>query len=141
MKKAICFTLCLLTFFFISGCNSMNFSKKSTETGTYVNDEVSLEIKNDSIDNSGLVLLISNKTNTDLTYDSTYFIEQKKDGVWYSSDNEQYFNALAILLESKATNEFEVDFETTLPQGEYRIIKSINVSTGSIPLMVDFKIS
>ena len=51
MKKAICFTLCLLTFFFISGCNSMNFSKKSTETGTYVNDEVSLEIKNDSIDN------------------------------------------------------------------------------------------
>ena len=54
MKKAICFTLCLLTFFFISGCNSMNFSKKSTETGTYVNDEVSLEIKNDSIDNSGV---------------------------------------------------------------------------------------
>ena len=93
MKKAICFTLCLLTFFFISGCNSMNFSKKSTETGTYVNDEVSLEIKNDSIDNSGLVLLISNKTNTDLTYDSTYYIEQKKNGVWYSSDNEQYFNA------------------------------------------------
>ena len=90
MKKAICFTLCLLTFFFISGCNSMNFSKKSTETETYVNDEVSLEIKNDSIDNSGLVLLISNKTNTDLTYDSTYYIEQKKNGVWYSSDNEQY---------------------------------------------------
>lgn len=119
----------------------MNFSKKSTETGTYVNDEVSLEIKNDSIDNSGLVLLISNKTNTDLTYDSTYYIEQKKNGVWYSSDNEQYFNALAILLKSKVTNEFEVDFETTLPQGEYRIIKSINVSTGSIPLMVDFKIS
>lgn len=78
LKKAICFTLCLLTFFFISGCNSMNFSKKSTETGTYVNDEVSLEIKNDSIDNSGLVLLISNKTNTDLTYDSTYYIEQKR---------------------------------------------------------------
>lgn len=141
MKKAICFTLCLLNFFLISGCNSMNFSKKSTKTETYVNDEVSLEIKNDSIDNSGLVLLISNKTNTDLTYDSTYYIEQKKNGVWYSSDNEQYFNALAILLESKATNEFEVDFETTLPQGEYRIIKSINVSTGSIPLMVDFKIS
>ena len=80
----------------------MNFSKKSTETETYVNDEVSLEIKNDSIDNSGLVLLISNKTNTDLTYDSTYYIEQKKNGVWYSSDNEQYFNALAILLKSKA---------------------------------------
>lgn len=65
-------------YFFISGCNSTNFSKKSTETGTYVNDEVSLEIKNDSIDNSGLVLLISNKTNTDLTYDSTYYIEQKR---------------------------------------------------------------
>lgn len=119
----------------------MNFSKKSTETETYVNDEVSLEIRNESIDNSGLVLLISNKTNTDLSYDSTYYIEQKKNGVWYSSDNEPYFNALAILLESKATNEFEVDFEITLPQGEYRIIKPINVSTGSIPLMVDFKIS
>ena len=58
MKKALCFTLCLLTFF-ISGCNSTNFSKKSTETETYVNDEVSLELKNDGVDNSGLVLLIS----------------------------------------------------------------------------------
>ena len=68
-------------------------------------------------------------------------VNEKKIAFIVCVNNEQYFNALAILLESKATNEFEVDFETTLPQGEYRIIKSINVSTGSIPLMVDFKIS
>lgn len=78
IEKSNMFYFMSAYFFFISGCNSMNFSKKSTETGTYVNDEVSLEIKNDSIDNSGLVLLISNKTNTDLTYDSTYYIEQKR---------------------------------------------------------------
>lgn len=37
MKKALCLTLCLLTFF-ISGCNSTNFSKKSTKTETYTSD-------------------------------------------------------------------------------------------------------
>ena len=30
--------------------------------------------------------LTTTQTNTDLTYDSTYYIEQKKNGVWYYGD-------------------------------------------------------
>ena len=119
----------------------MTFSNKSQHVDLPATSEVAIAIKEDSIGDTSLTLLIENNTSKELSYDMTYALEQKKDDVWYSWDTDMAFNALAAILKPNTVNEFQVTWNAKLSKGQYRIVKPVAITDGIRYMDAEFSIN
>lgn len=140
VKKVAALVLSLILVLTASGCSSVKFSTPTAYEDLSGSSEVTVSIKDQSLTDTGLILLIQNHTEEELSYDMVYTIEHKKDGSWYSMDGEHIFNALAAILKPGDTNEFEVTWEGKLPKGIYRVVKPVVTSQGDTALAVEFEV-
>lgn len=139
MKKcAVLLPLFVIILF--TACSSMTFSNESPHQDLPVTGEVTISIKEDSVSDTSLILVIKNNTAKELSYDMTYTLERKKDNTWYSLDQDMAFNALAAILKPNAINEFPVSWDAKLSKGVYRIVKPVVTENGICPVAAEFSV-
>ena len=71
-------------------------------------------------------LTIKNNTDSEITYDMGFTLEKNIDGEWTVINHDQYFNALAGVIQPYGSDTFTAHFVTPLDSGEYRITKDIS---------------
>jgi len=133
MKKTILAILvCGFMVLGLTGCgtdkNEFEVGKKSDVE--IVEKGVSLSIKDGTLTNTGVTLLLKNANDVDVQYGEPYEIEIKKDGEWHKINVELNFNLPAYILKTKEIKEIELNWENgygKLASGDYRIIKSIDI--------------
>ncbi len=143
MKRIAFITALLCSCGLLFGCNSKEssrFSKPSNFKGTE-SESIEMKIDEKTLSPDGFMLNIVNNTSEEGSYGMDYLIEQKRDGKWYSSEDEWYFIALGVILDPKGENDFDVKLDKPLEKGEYRIIKSFNFSSEEIECAEEFKLS
>ena len=131
MKKLrVLLALCVCAFLF-AACDtdasksSATFSKESPYTDVCESEDVTLSLKEGSLEETRAVLLLENHTQKQMGYSHAFALEQQRDGVWYSFDRDMEFDALGIILEPQETAELSIDWGVKLPKGSYRIVKSV----------------
>lgn len=114
----------------ITSCGSNNTfdigSKSDIEISNNV--DVSLSIKEETLDNTGVTLILKNNSDKLLRYDEVYEIEIKKDNEWHKINVELYFTLPLWGVEPNSEEELELNWENgygKLAPGEYRIIKKV----------------
>ena len=123
----------LLCGFMILGIISCGNSKNEFDVGRkseiqILNNDISLSIKNDTLKNTGVTLILKNNSNKLLRYDEVYEIEIKQNNEWHKINVILNFNEPLWSLESNASEELEFLWENSygkLAKGEYRIIKEV----------------
>ena len=143
MKRIAFITAILCSCGLLFGCNSeesSRFSKLSDYKGTE-SESIEMKIDEKTLSPDGFTLNIVNNTSEEGGYGMDYLIEQKRDGKWYSSEDEQSFTALGVKLDPNGENDFDVKLDKPLEKGKYRIIKSFNVSSEEIECAEEFTLS
>lgn len=114
----------------ITSCGSNNTfdigGKSDIEISNNV--DVSLSIKEETLDNTGVTLILKNNSDKLLRYDEVYEIEIKKDNEWHKINVELYFTLPLWGVEPNSEEELELNWENgygKLAPGEYRIIKKV----------------
>ena len=133
MKKIMLTILvCCFMVFELTACgtnkNEFDIGKRSDiEIGE---KGVSLSIKEDTLTNTGAILVLKNDGDVDVEYGNPYEIEIKKDGQWHKINVELNFTLPSFSLKSKETKELELNWENgygKLVSGDYRIIKGFDI--------------
>ena len=132
MKKTILtILLCGVMVLGMTGCgkqkNEFDIGNKS-DIKISQND-VTMTIKEGTLTNKSVTLVLTNNSDKNFQYGNTYEIEIKKDGEWHKINVELNFDMPAFPLSSKESKEIELDWENgygKLAKGTYRIIKGIN---------------
>ena len=89
---------------------------------------VTLSIKENTLTNTGVTLILKNDSNKLLRYDEVYKIEVKQNNEWHKINAELYFNEPLWEVEQNKSQELELKWEYgygKLTKGEYRIIKEV----------------
>ena len=114
----------------ITSCGSNNTfdigGKSDIEISNNV--DVSLSIKEETLDNTGVTLILKNNSDKLLRYDEVYEIEIKKDNEWHKINVELYFTLPLWGVEPNSEEELELNWKNgygKLAPGEYRIIKKV----------------
>lgn len=92
-------------------------------------NDVIMTIKDGTLTNKSVTLILTNNSDRKIQYGSPYEIEVKKNGEWYKINAKLNFTLPLFILESKKKNEFKLNFEEgygKLPSGTYRVIKKID---------------
>ena len=140
LKKKYTLLILLLSLFIFVSCSNENKELDMSEDINITSD-VTISVKENSISNQGLTLLIANETEKDCSYDVTYKLELKQDDGWLGLNNEQVFSGNVWVLNAASTNEFPVTWEHELKKNrEYRIVKPVVTSDGIQYLFVEFTI-
>ena len=136
-KKILAILLCGVILLGITGCGSNNTfdigSKSDIEISNNV--DVSLSIKEETLDNTGVTLILENNSDKLLRYDEVYEIEVKKDDKWHKINVELYFNEPLWGVNPKSKDEIDLNWEYgygKLTPGEYRIIKEVFFESDSV---------
>ena len=115
----------------MTGCgnakNKLNIGNKS-DIKVSQNDVI-MTIKDGTLTNKSVTLILTNNSDRKIQYGSPYEIEVKKNGEWYKINAKLNFTLPLFILESKKKNEFKLNFEEgygKLPSGTYRVIKKID---------------
>ena len=90
-------------------------------------NDVIMTIKDGTLTNKSVTLILTNNSDRKIQYGSPYEIEIKKNDEWYKINAK--LNFTLFILESKKKNEFKLNFEEgygKLPSGTYRVIKKID---------------
>lgn len=132
MKK---FFLCVLVALSFAGCWAVE--KETTEfvksnTILSATSDITLAVKEESITDTGLILLITNKSSDVFSYDYDYKLEVKKDGQWYRLKIPIAVPSIAAILNEGPgnTHEFHVYWNKgDVSEGEYRIVKGVGKYT------------
>lgn len=135
MKKFYLVLLVIIMLF--TGCHS----NESSEISTYEkkNDSsISISVVPNTITPNDMTINIENNTNTDVTFDTTFVLEQNQDNRWYIINKNQYFNAIGIELKANSLSNYDVKFNKKLSEGHYRIIKPFNFSSKIVEFDVEF---
>ena len=140
MKKCAALAAGILFLISLVGCNSQKFTNKTVFNEISSTKEISLSVKEQSLTDTGLILLIENHTNKEYSYGMEYTIEQKRGDKWYSFDEEKIVESLAALLKPNETNEFSVTWKEKLPPGTNRVVKPVNTSKGNENLAAEFTV-
>lgn len=96
--------------------------------------DVSMTIKENTLSTSKATIIFTNKTEKETTFGEYFHLEKKTDGEWKKlpTINENYaFDDIAYPLNEKESRELVVDWEWlygALNEGEYRIVKDVDVS-------------
>lgn len=137
MKK-ICLLLLLPFVILLSACGEERVESRFSHDELNHTQELTMKIAQESLNPNGLTLIITNQTETELSFDMLYILEYKENGQWYAANMDQAFNALAAILPAGHSVEFSVIFEEELEKGFYRIIKPVNTSKGNAYLSEEF---
>mgnify|MGYP000083149668 FL=1 len=132
MKKMVfVILLCGVLILTMTGCvktkNKLDIGNKS-DIKVSQNDVI-MTIKDGTLTNKSVTLILTNNSDRKIQYGSPYEIEIKKNGEWHKINAELNFTLQLFILESKEKNEFELNFEDgygKLPSGTYRVIKKID---------------
>lgn len=103
----------------------INISKTS---GEEIN--LKIEIKENTLTNVGLTMIVENLSGRDLEYGNPYFIEKYEDGYWRSAStiNDLYFTMPAFELKNGESKELNINWEYGYGKlrGKYRIVKDFS---------------
>ena len=132
MKKIVfVILLCGVMVLAMTGCknvkNKLDIGNKS-DIKVSQNDVI-MTIKDGTLTNKSVTLILTNNSDRKIQYGSPYEIEIKKNGEWHKINAKLNFTLPLFILESKEKNEFELNFEDEygkLPSGTYRVIKKID---------------
>ena len=132
MKKMVfVILLCGVLILTMTGCvktkNKLDIGNKS-DIKVSQNDVI-MTIKDGTLTNKSVTLILTNNSDRKIQYGSPYEIEIKKNDEWHKINAELNFTLQLFILESKEKNEFELNFEDgygKLPSGTYRVIKKID---------------
>jgi len=131
-RKILITLLCGVMIFSITGCvqNKNKFEIGEKSNIEIVEKEVTLSVKENTLTNTGVTLILKNDSNVDVQYGNPYEMEIKKDGEWYKINVELNFTLPAFTLKSKETKEIKLNWENSyghLAKGKYRIIKGVDI--------------
>lgn len=132
MKKMVfVILLCGVLILTMTGCvktkNKLDIGNKSNIKA--LKNDVIMTIKDGTLTNKSVTLVLTNNSDKKIQYGSSYEIEIKKNDEWHKINAELNFTLQLFILESKKKNEFELNFEDgygKLPSGIYRVIKKID---------------
>lgn len=132
MKKMVfVILLCGVLILTMTGCvktkNKLDIGNKSNIKA--LKNDVIMTIKDGTLTNKSVTLVLINNSDKKIQYGSPYEIEIKKNGEWYKINAKLNFTLPLFILESKKKNEFKLNFEDgygKLPPGTYRVIKKID---------------
>ena len=132
MKKMVfIILLCGVLILTMTGCvktkNKLDIGNKSNVKA--LKNDVIMTIKDGTLTNKSVTLVLINNSDKKIQYGSSYEIEIKKNDEWHKINAELNFTLQLFILESKKKNEFELNFEDgygKLPSGTYRVIKKID---------------
>lgn len=132
MKKMVfVILLCGVLILTMTGCvktkNKLDIGNKSNIKVSQ--NDVIMTIKDGTLTNKSVTLILTNNSDRKIQYGSPYEIEIKKNDEWHKINAELNFTLQLFILESKEKNEFELNFEDgygKLPSGTYRVIKKID---------------
>ena len=132
IRKILITLLCGVMIFSITGCvqNKNKFEIGEKSNIEIVEKEVTLSVKENTLTNTGVTLILKNDSNVDVQYGNPYEMEIKKDGEWYKINVELNFTLPAFTLKSKETKEIKLNWENSyghLAKGKYRIIKGVDI--------------
>lgn len=132
MKKMVfAILLCGVLILTVAGCaktkNKLDIGNKSNIKA--LKNDVIMTIKEGTLTNKSVTLVLANNSDKKIQYGSSYEIEIKKNDEWHKINAKLNFTLQLFILESKEKNEFELNFEDgygKLPSGTYRVIKKID---------------
>lgn len=132
MKKMVfVILLCGVLILTMTGCvktkNKLDIGNKSNIKA--LKNDVIMTIKDGTLTNKSVTLILTNNSDRKIQYGSPYEIEIKKNGEWYKINAKLNFTLPLFILESKKKSEFKLNFEEgygKLPSGTYRVIKKID---------------
>ncbi len=131
IKNFLVAILCVVMLFCITGCDLTNNFDIGEESNTEISEkDVSLSIKENTLSQSGVTLILKNGSDMDVQYGDSYEIEIEKDRKWHKINVELNFNSPAYTLKSKKSEEIELKWENEygkLAPGNYRILKSVDI--------------
>lgn len=114
---------------------------------TYVNscNEITAELKPDSLTNLGCTLIIQNESNEDVYIGLDYFIQVLSGEDWFDITVPDNFSWAAVQWTVQAHDTYTQDINWEelygkLPDGEYRLIKTYAVEETDSYLVVGFEI-
>ena len=111
-----------------------------------INKNVTLSLKEGTLTNKGVTLILKNNSKINYSYGEPYYIEQEKEGKWRKLEtiHDMVFNMPAWELETGKSVELSIDWEYgygQLESGNYRIVKEIfKESTSNINNSVSFNV-
>lgn len=132
MKRVTLITLmCICVILGMTGCGK---SKKEFDIGNKSDikisqNDVTMTIKDGTLTNSGATLILTNNSDKNFQYGTSYGIEIKKDGEWHKINVELTSTVPAFQLSARENKEIEINWENgygKLEKGTYRIIKGID---------------
>ena len=114
MKKIVfVILLCGVMVLAMTGCknvkNKLDIGNKS-DIKVSQNDVI-MTIKDGTLTNKSVTLILTNNSDRKIQYGSPYEIEIKKNGEWYKINAKLNFTLPLFILESKKKNEFKLNFE------------------------------
>ncbi|MBP3761744.1 MAG: hypothetical protein J6I55_09790 [Ruminococcus sp.] len=83
-------------------------------------------LQDDTLTSESATFTIKNNTDEELSFDMAFTLEKVIDGAWTVINYDQYFNALAGIIEPYGSSTFTADFVNPLDAGQYRITKDIS---------------
>ncbi len=130
-KKVLIILICMIMILGVTGCkNSKNkFDIGNVSDVKISQSDVTLSIKEGTLTNEGATLILTNNSDKNYQYGYPYAIEIKKDGKWHYINAQLDFILPALHLLANESKEIELNWKSgygTLPEGTYRIIKSID---------------
>lgn len=133
----------LMLFLLFAGCRAEEKEKPElVESDTILSEtsDITLAVKEDSLTDTGLILLITNETSDTFTYGYEYGLEVKQDDQWYRLKIKMAVPAIAVFLKEGpgSTEEFHVRWNKgDVSEGNYRIVKDIGKYTLAAEFVYD----
>ena len=114
----------------LTGCGSSNTFTIGDVSDMEIsnNSDVSLSVKDGTLKNTSVTLILANDSDKLLRYDDVYEIEIKKDNEWHKINVELYFDMPLWEVKENSKEEIELNWEHEygkLAKGNYRIIKEV----------------
>lgn len=142
MKKKI-FLIAAIGLLCLTACTKNEFNVGVKSDTQITKRDILLEIKENTLTDTGLTLIMKNNSINDVLYGEDYKLEIKENGTWYNIDVEINFISIGYAIKSKETKELVINWENSygkLASGDYRIIKSVSYN-GNAEYKNDFYIS
>lgn len=131
MKKILAIFILGIGCFVFASCTQKS-NKKEDALNALINDNVvSLVVKDGSLTNKNVTLILENNSNYNYEYGSSYSIEYQEGNAWCEKEpnNEMNFTMIAYGLGANESKEIMIDWEGnygTLSSGIYRIVIAIS---------------
>lgn len=114
----------------VTGCRSTNNFDVGDVSDIKIsnNSDASLSVKDGTLKNTEVTLILENDSDKLLRYDEYYKMEIKEDNEWHTINVELYFNDPLWEVKQNSKEEIELNWEHgygKLAPGGYRIIKKV----------------